>query len=231
MGRKFKYTIGDMYKLAYDIGLEKTGVSGKFLSEEYFGIDKKHKWECGKCGKIWDARSGDIKNKKSWCPQCSNKRKGNHLNLKIGEMKKCPKCNNIYPFTIDYFFRNELKKYKLDYYCKKCRTEINNEYKNHVKKLKEINNYSIFKSYYGITIEEYDKMLEEQNTVCWICGSKEIAKNKYGNIKKLAIDHNHKTGKIRGCLCTKCNIGLGYFKDNPLVLIKAAKYLLKNSSS
>ena len=44
----------------------------------------------------------------------------------------------------------------------------------------------------------------------------------------LHIDHNHKNGKIRGLLCGKCNLGLGHFYDNPKVLIKASKYLLKD---
>jgi hypothetical protein len=47
-------------------------------------------------------------------------------------------------------------------------------------------------------------------------------------LKELAIDHCHKTGKIRGLLCKNCNQGLGQFKDNIDLLLSAAKYLYEN---
>ena len=72
---------------------------------------------------------------------------------------------------------------------------------------------------YGITLEDYNKMLSEQGGVCAICGKKEK-----GN-KRLAVDHDHDTGKIRGLLCGNCNIGLGSYNDDPATLIKAASYL------
>lgn len=64
---------------------------------------------------------------------------------------------------------------------------------------------------YGITFTEYSKMLKNQGNVCKICGGI----NPGGN--RLAIDHDHKTGKIRGLLCIKCNIKIGWYevlKDN-----------------
>lgn len=73
---------------------------------------------------------------------------------------------------------------------------------------------------YGITIEQYEKMEKSQKGVCAIC--KKSEPNKY---KKLAVDHCHKTGKVRGLLCSKCNNGLGKFDDNVALLTKAIKYL------
>ena len=58
-------------------------------------------------------------------------------------------------------------------------------------------------------------MLEAQGKKCYLCKSS----------KKLVVDHDHNTGKVRGLLCDLCNRGLGYFKDNPDVLIAAAKYV------
>lgn len=74
---------------------------------------------------------------------------------------------------------------------------------------------------YGITIEEYNSLLEKQNGKCAICGAA-IGDNS-GN--RLYVDHNHKTGKVRGLLCSACNFGIGKFKDSPELLKKAAIYL------
>lgn len=78
---------------------------------------------------------------------------------------------------------------------------------------------------YDITLEEYDGMFEHQNGVCAICLRPETTKNNQGAIKRLSVDHNHETGKNRGLLCHKCNMGLGYFDDNVVILHNAATYL------
>jgi len=57
---------------------------------------------------------------------------------------------------------------------------------------------------------------------CEICGC-------YYATKSLALDHNHKTEKFRGWLCQTCNMGLGHFEDDPILLLKAIQYLRKNS--
>lgn len=77
---------------------------------------------------------------------------------------------------------------------------------------------------YGITVDEYDEMLYKQNGVCKICGGIETSSNKWG-IKRLAVDHNHDTGKVRGLLCNNCNRGLGLLKDSTELLSNAIKYL------
>lgn len=64
-------------------------------------------------------------------------------------------------------------------------------------------------------------MLEMQGGVCAICGGKD--KN-----FRLAVDHCHQTGKIRGLLCSACNKAIGGFKDSPMLLIKAMRYLHKH---
>lgn len=81
-----------------------------------------------------------------------------------------------------------------------------------------------FKNKFGITLEEYDKMFEAQNRVCAICYRPETFILK-GRTHSLAVDHCHKTGKIRGLLCRNCNQMLGLAKDNIETLEKAAKYL------
>lgn len=72
---------------------------------------------------------------------------------------------------------------------------------------------------YGISEEEFNKMLIAQQNLCAICG---------GYMKKACVDHDHKTEKIRELLCMTCNWGLGQFKDSPELLKKAAIYLEKH---
>jgi len=74
---------------------------------------------------------------------------------------------------------------------------------------------------YGITLEQKNKIYEKQNGKCLICKIKMLNKN------DIHIDHNHKTGKIRGLLCGNCNRGIGLFKENPKILLNAIKYIKK----
>lgn len=81
---------------------------------------------------------------------------------------------------------------------------------------------------YGLTVEGYNEMLSKQNGVCAICGREEYVKRK-GVVIPLSVDHNHKTGKIRGLLCYDCNHGLGKFRDSPETCIAAANYLRRDT--
>jgi len=73
---------------------------------------------------------------------------------------------------------------------------------------------------YGITEEEYNQLLEKQNHRCFVCERHESTFN-----KKLSVDHDHKTGEIRGLLCTNCNrVVIGRHTD-PRLLSRAAEYL------
>ena len=72
---------------------------------------------------------------------------------------------------------------------------------------------------YGITTEDYDLLLQEQSGVCKVC-------NKTCSTgRRLSVDHDHKTGKIRGLLCRNCNVALGYLGDNPLLFERCVLYL------
>lgn len=74
---------------------------------------------------------------------------------------------------------------------------------------------------YGMTLEDYEKLLSEQDNCCKICGAKE------GELGRqyLAIDHNHETNEVRGLLCDLCNRGLGFFRDDKTIISKALQYL------
>lgn len=75
----------------------------------------------------------------------------------------------------------------------------------------------------GITVEQYNVLLEKQFGKCLICGDIPTEKE-----KQLAIDHCHIKGHVRGLLCMPCNSAIGLLKDNYEVLQKAAAYLKEN---
>ena len=76
------------------------------------------------------------------------------------------------------------------------------------------------KKRYGISIEKYEQMLINQNYRCKICGSTDPGHKK----KHFSVDHCHKTGKVRGLLCTSCNLALGYLKDDVIILKSCIDY-------
>jgi hypothetical protein len=75
---------------------------------------------------------------------------------------------------------------------------------------------------YGISVEDYEIMVQAQNGNCGICLKK---------TKRLYVDHNHKTKKIRGLLCNTCNSAIGLLQDSPEILMNAAKYLEGNNGT
>lgn len=78
---------------------------------------------------------------------------------------------------------------------------------------------------YGITIDEYDRMLAQQNGGCKICKRKDTGVK---NQKYFHVDHDPRSGHVRGLLCKNCNTGLGAFAHAPEFLHEAAKYIVEN---
>lgn len=76
---------------------------------------------------------------------------------------------------------------------------------------------------YGITFQEFNEMVRQQNFKCLIC------ERDFTDMisKHITIDHNHDTGEVRGILCLNCNQGLGQFKDNVDYVKAAVRYLEK----
>lgn len=79
---------------------------------------------------------------------------------------------------------------------------------------------------YGVSQVDYDRMLADQNGRCAVCGTAEYI----GPGKKPHIDHDHKTGKIRGLVCVRCNVLLGMAQDQPARFYNAIEYLKKHAS-
>ena len=84
------------------------------------------------------------------------------------------------------------------------------------------------KRYYGMSMEVYNQMLAAQNGVCAMCGGVETYVPKNATTPKpLSVDHNHKTGQIRGLLCSHCNYVIGFCREDRNVLLQAIAYLDK----
>lgn len=158
------------------------------------------------------------------------------------DTKLCTKCGKVK--SISEFCKDKRAADGLTYWCKDCRNQHNREYlKANPEKAKEHNDKwkerrkeyykrpenakklrnSHLKRNFNITVEDYEKMFEDQNGVCAICGKPEICDRN----DNLCIDHDHVTGKIRGLLCNKCNRALGYFLDDPKIILSAYNYLIK----
>lgn len=91
-----------------------------------------------------------------------------------------------------------------------------------VKRADRLNKRNQMAKRYGVTPEDVNKMGEDQEWKCAICGT--------DILEKPQIDHNHATGKARQLLCLHCNVGLGHFMDDTDLLEKAISYLKKHSS-
>jgi hypothetical protein len=121
-------------------------------------------------------------------------------------------------------YRAENKE-KIKAYLKSRRAQINERDKAHYQRTKDKHRDTWFKRKYDITLEVYNTLLTKQNHVCAICLKPEETKDKKGNFKKLAIDHNHQSGHVRGLLCQKCNQGIGLLGESVFILDSAKKYL------
>ena len=95
-----------------------------------------------------------------------------------------------------------------------CRPCFNNK--------KLFNRHHRLRYYYGITLPQYNSILEKQGGGCAICGS---INNKGGVGKSLCVDHDHDSGKIRGILCSTCNRAIGQFNDDVETVKQAVAYL------
>ena len=84
------------------------------------------------------------------------------------------------------------------------------------------------KRVYGIDETIYDNLFKVQAGVCAICKQAEHRKHRAGKVVKLAIDHCHKTKKVRGLLCSRCNNGIGAFEDDINLFTMAIEYLKNN---
>lgn len=140
-------------------------------------------------------------------------------------LRYCPTCKRVLPLN-DFSTRRAGT--KIAPHCKECTREwslshqdtLGIKKKEKYKKEREKRRDSILRTRFGINLMEYNALLDKQHHQCIICGLTDAT-----NGKALAVDHNHKTGTIRGLLCNNCNVCVGFLKDKPEIAVSIAKYL------
>jgi hypothetical protein len=147
-------------------------------------------------------------------------------------LKVCRECLEEKPASSEYFMPGTAFRGGFRHQCRQC---MRKRFKQWVKDNREYNNQRTrewhkrnphkkkrydLREKYGIGLEDYNRLLANQNGGCAICAT-------LPTDKQLAVDHDHVTGAVRGLLCSACNIGLGHFRDNPQLLRAAIDYLGK----
>ena len=219
----------------------------KQLTEEYFHKDKKRiirfrSW-CKIChsqdmrdrynrNKIWTVNSnlevvlvGSLPHLE--CKKCrvlKSLNKENFKSRKAGTIGFLGTCRDCLSKEDSSYYKKEKEEFpeclserrkRTDH--KRYHTETRKEYR----RLHQRSQYLM--TTYGISLEQYEELKANQGNKCAICGGKGK-----GIQEVLDVDHDHKTGKVRGLLCSKCNSGLGMLQDNPHILKSALQYLEVN---
>lgn len=129
-------------------------------------------------------------------------------------MKKCPGCADT--LELSAFSKNAARHDGLNFWCRKC---VSMRVKNWPSSQVKRDRHREHIRKYGLTVEVYAQMLEEQGGGCACCGGR------CATGKRLAVDHDHATGKVRGLLCARCNTTLGAFKEDRSALANLIHYI------
>lgn len=136
-------------------------------------------------------------------------------------MLHCNRCKKFLPHT--QFGSDKSRVSGKSIYCKRCRARLAKEQR--IKKPRDKSHYER-KRRYGLSKEQYLSMIEQQGGKCAICETTEPS----SAYAALYVDQDHSTGDIRGLLCWRCNIGIGYLKDDIALLQASIDYLKKYST-
>lgn len=190
-------------------------------------------FKCNGCGKPFKSTFPRRPGRPAYCSRkCTHENIGPaiaaaHLSKGIGksETKLCGRCKEPFPRE-SFRMRADGDR---EGYCREC-MKITAAARN--KKWRAANpdssregsRRSKLKTAYGLTMESYDSMMREQSGLCAIC-------HQPPGRRRLAVDHCHSTGRVRGLLCAPCNTALGSFRDEIPLLVAAIAYLKKYGDS
>lgn len=122
---------------------------------------------------------------------------------------KCVTCKQAKPREEFFILRGDKLVYSPR--CEDCRAGLSGETEQDRKLRMKV-------SRYGLTVAQYNAMLVASKGNCQLCG-KPLPKT------RINIDHDHKTNKVRGLLCVRCNSGIGFFFDDPAYMRQAIAYI------
>lgn len=161
---------------------------------------------CSKCGvekesSLFNRDRSKASGYRSWCKTCDN------INSRV-QYNKDPQARR--DKRKEYYYENREDEIQKRGEFRKNNVDMHRGHK--------------YRQLYGITLEQFEEMRTLQNFSCAICGKHEL-QNKN---KKLFVDHDHDTGKVRELLCHGCNTGIGLLQDDVELLQKALDYLIKH---
>lgn len=133
------------------------------------------------------------------------------------DTKECTTCHEVKSLADFYFNKKNGKTGRPYSCCKECHKARTRRWH---KKNPDVRRENTWK-FRGIscTVEQYEQMMQEQDSVCAICEMPEPSG------RNLAVDHSHETGEVRGLLCTHCNVTLGKFESGKIPLNRFLHYM------
>lgn len=157
------------------------------------------------------------------------KRRANGL-TDIPLTKTCAVCNQNK--NRDFFTRHNCRGDGLSQFCKECTSiKYRKLYSENRDKENKRRYQSYLKTKYGITLEQKEQLFKAQGRVCAVCNSDNVGRSISGKDVKWPVDHDHKTGKVRGILCHNCNMALGNVKESIDTLKQLISYLEKHNNN
>ena len=185
-------------------------------------------YECKECGEKYERRYFDEKYRgaSANCVDCEKLDKGKPLRV-------CKDCGfeALSTDDLENFSTDVNAKYGRQKICKTCKDikttlhrstkEGRKAYNERQRKfnLSEAGRIGHVRRKYGLSKEQYFKLVEDSDGFCKICGRLPTSG------ARLSVDHCHHSGKVRGLICNNCNAGLGLFKDDISILVNAIEYL------
>ena len=137
-------------------------------------------------------------------------------------LRRCSKCKKFK--SLDKFYKDKSKVSGVTSHCKMCKDKYIKVHQAGRKRNSVYDYDKRLRVKYDLTLKDYNRMLEQQKGLCAICKQPETCIQS-GKVRRLTVDHNHLTGKVRGLLCIICNTKLGVlenreFVDNAIDYIK-----------
>ena len=139
-------------------------------------------------------------------------------------IKPCSTCGE--PKDLDQYYAHPHTHDGLQTVCKSCHAKTSSAgYRKMSQTEKDRRNARSKAARYGMSLDEMLAYVDAHNGLCDVCGKPDETHRKATWTNKLTFDHDHVSGKLRGMLCSRCNIAIGSVEDNPETLYALAEYI------